>query len=74
MREVTISTTPSEDGEHRMLIVRRDDGFYRFVEEKVYRGDKLLWGPANYNASGLYETAEEAAAAAKAEYAWFAQS
>lgn len=75
MNERAVSTITSKDGERRMLIVRRDDGLFRFVEEVLYRDDEFIkepiWGPKRDRA-GLYETAEEAKAVAKVECQWFA--
>jgi hypothetical protein len=74
MIETAISVTEKKDGERRMVIVRRKDGLFRFVEEMLYRGEFInepTWGPKR-DRSGLYETANEAISAAKAECPWFA--
>jgi hypothetical protein len=75
MAETRVSATISPDGERRMLIVRRDDGTFRFVEEMIYRGEFIsqpTWGPRR-DRGGIYETAEDAEAAARAECDWFAK-
>lgn len=75
MRETTITTILSKDGERRMLIVRRDDGFFRYIEEILHRDDPLgrepVWGPRR-GQSGIYQTAEEAECAAKKTCDWLA--
>ncbi len=75
MHETTIVSILSKDGERRMLLVRRDDGLFRYVEEILYRDDPLgrepVWGPRK-DQSGIYQTAEEARFAARKICSWFA--
>jgi hypothetical protein len=75
--EVPVNITHSNDGKRRMLIVRREDGFFRFIEERLYEDDPLgrpaIWGVSNYS-SGIYETTEGAEAAARTAAPWFGDS
>ena len=74
MPDSSTNITVSKEGERRMLIVRRTDGTFRFVEEKLYQSDfnpGPVWGPSHRYRSGIYETAEGAEAGARAECDWF---
>ncbi|MES2193835.1 MAG: hypothetical protein V4517_05430 [Pseudomonadota bacterium] len=64
------------DGKAKLTISERNDGLYCFgVEEEYIRPDDdgttyTIWVPES--GSGLYQTANEAEAAARAEVLWMA--
>ena len=66
------------DGKAKLTISERDDGLYSFgvYEEHVITDDDGTGNPGPYtfwmptSGSGLYQTAEEAEAAAKLEIPW----
>lgn len=70
----TVKTIVSRGDKHRIDIERSETGLYRYVTfNDRYRTDEDFHNPPYWMIeafSGLYETAEEAEADAKAELPW----
>jgi hypothetical protein len=66
---VPVRTFRSIDGLREMVVFRRPDGFFGFAGERFTEEDgDEFWEPIE--ASGIYETANDAERAALAEITW----
>ena len=67
---VPVRSFRSPDGLHELIIFRRPDGLYGYAGERLTQEDgDTFWEPAE--ASGIYESVEEAERSALAEVTWF---
>jgi hypothetical protein len=80
MSRQIVKSIASDDGQRRVDIFKRDDGFFGFVELKHYRRPKDdVWSPPEYWApvgspfSSISETLEIAEREAQATIAWLSK-
>lgn len=71
----TVKTITSRDGKHRIDIEQSGAGLFRYVNfSDRFRNDEDFQNPPYWTiegSSGFYESAEEAEADARADFAWF---
>jgi hypothetical protein len=68
-KEYCIKTIEKRDGSAKLFIMKRDDGLYRFVGERLAEEfGETYWEPCDF--SGVYQSADDAERAAEKEVLW----